>query len=99
MVLDCLREGRRGGRERRRQSLASRRRSWKHGGIKSKRKRIPESWGLAGFIGKDVGRVRRAKKGRRGEEAHLDLGRLEGGDGANEGGSDASHCRRVDVFE
>ena len=24
-------------------------------------------------------------------EAHLDLGRLEGGDGAGEGGSDASH--------
>ena len=25
-------------------------------------------------------------------EAHLDLGRLEGGDGANEGGGDAGHC-------
>jgi hypothetical protein len=25
------------------------------------------------------------------DNAHLDLGRLEGGDGAGEGGSDASH--------
>ena len=25
-------------------------------------------------------------------DAHLDLGRLEGGDGANEGGGDAGHC-------
>ena len=30
--------------------------------------------------------------------AHLDLGRLEGGDGAGEGGSDASHFERSDLL-
>ena len=31
-----------------------------------------------------------------GIEAHLNLGRLEGGDGASEGGSDASHFDELD---
>ena len=37
---------------------------------------------------KDASREREGKV----IEAYLDLGRLEGGDGAGEGGSDASHC-------
>ena len=34
-----------------------------------------------------------------GDVTHLDLGRLKGGDGANEGGGDAGHCCCLDCVK